>query len=157
MPSFPSVQEHSPTPVPQSSTLPSAPPGFVQPAPYAIGQPLAMAADPTYTQMVQGGAGGPVVQQPYVQPQPFGGAHVIHVVEVQDRAEESMLTCAKISCVLSIFSPIIGCIAFCVNLDAKRGTERYRWARYCLMTAFAVIALVIILRLIVLSVWLGEV
>ncbi|CEL98392.1 unnamed protein product [Vitrella brassicaformis CCMP3155] len=149
MPSFPSVDapptysseeieghtspvnpQYSPTPVPQSSAGPSTTTVVVQPAPYAIGQPLAMAAGPTYTQMVQGGVGGPVVQQPYVQPQPLnGGAHVIHVVEVQDRAEESMLTCAQISCVLSIFFPIIGCIAFCVNLDAKRGTERYKWAR----------------------------
>ena len=41
----------------------------------------------------------------------------------------------QISCILSIFFPIIGCIAFCVNLDAQQGSQRYRWARYCLYTA----------------------
>ncbi|CEM01980.1 unnamed protein product [Vitrella brassicaformis CCMP3155] len=110
-------------------------------------------------QETQGGKKGPVQQQ-YVKPQ-LGGAHVINMKQVQLEddvtADHSMLNCAKMSCVLSIFFPIIGCIAFCLNLDAKKGSERHKWARRCLYTALAAFTLVIILRVIILSLWLSGV
>jgi len=125
------------------------------------GQPAP--ADPTNAsemagQEAQGGNEGPVQQQ-YVRPK-LGGAHVINMqVQLEDdvTADHSMLSCAKISCILSIFFPIIGCIAFCLNLDAKKGSERHKWARRCLYTALAAFTLVIILRVIILSLWLSGV
>ncbi|CEM01990.1 unnamed protein product [Vitrella brassicaformis CCMP3155] len=125
------------------------------------GQPAP--ADPTNAsemagQEAQGGNEGPVQQQ-YVRPK-LGGAHVINMqVQLEDdvTADHSMLSCAKISCILSIFFPIIGCITFCLNLDAKKGSERHKWARRCLYTALAVLTLVIILRVIILSLWLSGV
>ncbi|CEL98390.1 unnamed protein product [Vitrella brassicaformis CCMP3155] len=45
------------------------------------------------------------------------------------------LTCLKVSCVLSVLVfPIIGCIAFCLTMDAKKGSQRRKWARICLAT-----------------------
>ncbi|CEL98389.1 unnamed protein product [Vitrella brassicaformis CCMP3155] len=163
--SSPVNPQYTPSPVPpydQSSTVPSTP-GVTQPLPYVVGQPVATDAGekpqgggPTYAQMWQdnqGGGAGPYRPQ-YVQPpwggspQGWGGAHVIGVQEVQGGLPQMQqeqvydddmswkLSCARISCILSIFFPIIGCIAFCVNMDAQQGSQRYKWARYCLYTAF---------------------
>jgi len=59
----------------------------------------------------------------------------------QDEDDKSWTLCAKVSCVLAIFFPIIGCLAFCLNLDAKKGSQRQKWARRCLATATIMIVL----------------
>ncbi|CEL95583.1 unnamed protein product [Vitrella brassicaformis CCMP3155] len=156
MPSYPSVGQPS-TAAPAYDAPQTTP---VVATPVVVGQPVAT-SDPTYAQMVQDttdkpeGTGEPQHVQPQtVQPQ-LGGAHVINVpaVVVYDPRHEDdrscMLGCAQVSCMLSVFFPIVGCIAFCANLDAKEGSERYKWARRCLLVAIVMIALAILWRVIV--------
>jgi len=53
-------------------------------------------------------------------------------------------TCAQLGCVFSLCVPLIGCITYCWNSDAPRGSARKRWANYALWTAFIVCVIAII-------------
>ncbi|CEM28365.1 unnamed protein product [Vitrella brassicaformis CCMP3155] len=138
-----------------TSTLPSAAPAYdVQPV--VVGQSLAT----TNTAGKPEGGDQPQYVQPQAVPAQYGGgAHVIHVPQavVVDRRyddEACMLGCAQVSCILSIFFPIVGCIAFCFNMDAADGSERKKWAWRCLISAgvsFVLVFIIIIIHVATMS------
>mmetsp|Transcript_28995 Transcript_28995/g.83794 ORF Transcript_28995/g.83794 Transcript_28995/m.83794 type:complete len:167 (-) Transcript_28995:43-543(-) len=141
---YPSVEQPSlaqPQPVNWPSAdiaSPTTAPAYDVPQtmPVVIGKPMATADT---AGRPEGGDQPQYVQPQTVRPQ-LGGSHVINVPEPvvynppHEDDKSGRLTCLMVSCVLSIFWPI-GCIAFCLNMDAKEGSERRKWARYCLYTA----------------------
>ncbi|CEM21867.1 unnamed protein product [Vitrella brassicaformis CCMP3155] len=149
MPAYPSVDQPSLAP-PQSqpgncewpsiSANSATPPAYGAPQtmPAAVGQPP---ATPNTAGTPSSGD-----QPQYEQPQLVDGAHVIPLGFVpepqqEDEDDKSWTLCQQVTCVLAIFLPIIGFVAFCLNLNAKKGSQRQKWALCCLYTAILMILL----------------